>query len=520
MQNTNIQLEVSFFQAILDAIPVPLFYKDTMYRYQGCNQAFLAYIGLTREQLIGKTPLDIAPSDLAKRYMEMDRQLFEHPGKQTYESSVVYASDHKRHDVIFYKATYCNANGVVMGLVGLILDITETKQTENQYHQTLLELQTTQQYVIRQERLNALGQMASGIAHDFNNSLTPIIGFADLLLQVPQQLQDLDRARECIKNIKTCAQDAANTVKRLREFYRRRSNNAMQATQLNNIVQETISLTEPLWKNEMQRAGKPIQIITQLGILPEFLSSPSEIREILTNLILNATDAMPHGGTITITTKIQGRWATLMVADNGVGMSEEIRRRCLEPFFTTKGDKGSGLGLAAVYGIVQRHCGQLEIESKVGQGTCFTIRLPMQPTKEEDDSQRFAPPNFCMQILIVDDNPNTSAVVQAYLNTDLHAWQLAKSGREALQKLRQHHFDMVITEQSMSDMDGEQLAAIIKHELGAIPVVMITGFSEKFGDDLPFGVDSLIQKPLSLHQLRETIFHIRHDQVNKKESTH
>lgn len=504
----------ALFQAILDAIPVPIFYKDIAYRYQGCNQAFLDYIGLTKEQILGRTAFDIAPTDLAEKYMEMDRKLFENPGKQSYEGSVVYAADKKRHDVVFHKATFRDADGNVIGLVGIMFDITERKQTEEQCQQTLQELKTTQQYVIRQERLSALGQMASGIAHDFNNSLTPIIGFADLLLQVPQQLKDLDRAKESIRRIKTAAQDAANTVKRLREFYRRRSNDNFQAVQLNKIVQETILLTEPLWKSQMEATGKKINIATKLETIPEFLSSPSELREILTNLILNAVDAIPQNGTITITTQISTQWAILTIADNGMGMSEEIKRRCLEPFFTTKGDKGSGLGLAVVYGIIQRHHGQLDIESKVGQGTSFTIRLPMQIPKEDNPKQPMDSPNFCMQVLIIDNNQNTSAVLQAYLTADYHSWQQAKNGQEALQKVQEHHFDMVIANQAVLTLNQDQLAIAIKQIQSKLPIIMIADAYDTFDEQLPAGVDWIIQRPLSFNQLREAILQARQYATN------
>ena len=254
-----------------------------------------------------------------------------------------------------------------------------------------------QQRVMQQERLHALGTMASGVVHDFNNLLCPIIGYTELLLSDPKVWNDREQAALFLQTIHTAAHDAASTVQRLREFYREREEAEMpEYVSLPELVEQALALTQPKWKYQAQANGVSIRIATDLQAVPPIPGNGVELREVLSNLIFNAVDAMPQGGAITIRTRMgvseyermgdktptlpnahTPPHVVLEVSDTGVGMSAEVRRRCLEPFFTTKGAQGSGLGLSVVCDIVQRHGGTIEIESAVGRGTCFIIRLPI-----------------------------------------------------------------------------------------------------------------------------------------------
>ena len=224
-------------------------------------------------------------------------------------------------------------------------------------------MKQTQQNIIQQERLRALGQMASGIAHDFNNALTPILGFSELLLKRSEGLDDRDTVERYLRMMNMAAQDAATVVgnSRLREFYRKREEGENFApASLHDLVGQAISLTQPRWKDEAQAKGITIKMETDLQEVPLIIGDESELREALTNLVFNAVDAMPDGGTITLRTRRDGNQVVLEVSDTGTGMTEEVRQRCLDPFFTTKGAHTSsrtGMGLAMVYGIVQRHEG-------------------------------------------------------------------------------------------------------------------------------------------------------------------
>jgi signal transduction histidine kinase len=225
--------------------------------------------------------------------------------------------------------------------------------------------------------------MASGIAHDFNNALAVILGYSELLLHRPGVLADQEKATRYLKMMNTAAQDAGNVVNRLREFYRfRDAGEVFAPVDINQLVTSAVGLTKPKWQAQAQASGRTIEVKTAPGTVPLVAGNESELREALTNLIINAVDAMPHGGTITLRTFTDGPLVCLAVTDTGTGMTEETRRRCLEPFFSTKGASGTGLGLSMVYGtVVQRHQGTIDIETARGAAprSSSSCRPPTPP---------------------------------------------------------------------------------------------------------------------------------------------
>jgi signal transduction histidine kinase len=392
---------------------------------------------------------------------------------------------------------------------------TDLLETNRELEKALSELKATQQQVIQQERLSAIGQMASGIAHDFNNTLTPILGFTELLLENDTLLGDKVEARRCLEMLRTSAKDAASVVSRLREFYRPAgTDEEFPMVDLSKIVQQAVSLTEPKWRSQTQAKGVTVDVTVEMKASPFVAGEESALREVLTNLIFNAVDAMPQGGRITLETAIEGTDAVVRVRDTGTGMSETVLQRCLEPFFSTKGELGTGLGLSMVYGIVERHRGKLEIESNPGVGTTFIIRIPLgesSPHPKAAVSDQ-AKPKSSLRILIVDDEPSVLEVVSAYLRCDGHAVATAASGREALEKFRRNDFDLVVLDRVMPEMSGDQTARFIKQVNQDIPVIMLTGFGaliEVTGSQ-PAAVDVVLSKPVTLATLRQTIGKLLH----------
>jgi len=388
-------------------------------------------------------------------------------------------------------------------------------EVNRELEKALTELKATQQQVIQQERLSALGQMAAGIAHDFNNTLMPILGFADVLLRNKAMLDDKVEARRCLEMLRTSAQDAANVVSRLREFYRPLdSDEEFPIVDLNKLIEQAVALTEPKWRGLAQARGITVKVKTDLKAHPIVAGDESALREVLTNLIFNAVDAMPHGGRVLLETTIENERAVLRVADNGTGMTETVRRRCLEPFFSTKGEHGTGLGLSMVYGIIERHRGQLEIESAAGQGTTFIIRLPLaqeMPVARAtggDDAKS----SWALNVLVVDDEARSREVLTAYLRTDDHSVATASNGREALQKFRLCPFDLVVMDRAMPEMNGEQTARLMKQVNENIPVILLTGFSGQIDADCGKlgAVDIVLNKPITLEVLRRTITKLTH----------
>ena len=380
------------------------------------------------------------------------------------------------------------------------------RQRTIELERALTELQRTQQQVIQQERLAALGTMAGGIAHDFNNALSVIMGFGELLLRDAEHGLTKAKAARHITTILTAAEDAAKIVRRLREFYRPDETGEQRVpVDLNKLIKQAISLTQPRWQTEATAGGRTIKISTDLGKIPCITGDAAELREVLTNLIFNSVDAMPEGGTITLRTRANGEAVSLKISDSGTGMSEEVRQRCLEPFFTTKGQRGTGLGLSMVFGIVHRHAGTIAIESELGKGTTFALRLPV--AKAESAATPGAAPasNGSLRILVVDDQPILCQLVCQHLQDDMHTVETAHSGSDALEKFRAAPFDLVITDHVMAGMTGEQLAIKIKKLNPKVPVILLTAYGgdATSGKEYSKAIDLVLAKPLSRAALRQ-----------------
>jgi signal transduction histidine kinase/ActR/RegA family two-component response regulator len=384
-----------------------------------------------------------------------------------------------------------------------------------------IELHRSQRHIIEQERLNAVGKMASGLAHDFNNALVPISGYAEMLLEHQDILKDQAKATKYLKLIMTGVEDAASVVSRLREFYRKREEGeTYRPLSLNQMVEQAVALTRPRWRDEALGSGRTILVEADMRPVPRILGSESELRELLTNLIFNAVDAMPEGGTIRIRTGVReapsgddSHFAPaaprvfLEVNDTGTGMTDEVRRRCLEPFFSTKGERGTGLGLPMVFGIVKRHRGTMDIESTVGKGTTFIVLLPADTTQARDVQARTAVPSGPLSVLVVDDEPIARDVLTEYLTGDGHQVQTAVNGREGFEKFKAGSFSVVITDRAMPEMGGDQLATMVKEQAPSIPVVLLTGFGDLMNaaGEKPDGVDLVVKKPVRLSTLREVL---------------
>ena len=371
----------------------------------------------------------------------------------------------------------------------------------------LAELKSAQQQVIQQERLRALGQMASGIAHDFNNALVPILGFCELLQLNPEILADRKKSSSYLDTIRTAAQDAASVVGRLREFYRaNEEHEKFSPVDLSKLVEQAVNLTKPKWKDQAQASGATVRVVPELSTVPPVAGEEPALRELLTNLIFNAVDAMPDGGTITIRTRRDGGRVVLEVADTGTGMTEEVRRRCLEPFFSTKGERGTGLGLSMVFGIVQRHGGEIDIRSAVGKGTTFVITFPVQGAAAAAAKDAAAlPVSRSLNVLVVDDEELVRDLLATALSKDGHRVELAEQGVDGLRRFMAGKFDLVVTDKAMPGMSGDQMATAIKQVSPKTPIILLTGFGQFLdGERIP-NVDVLASKPIGIVALREAI---------------
>jgi signal transduction histidine kinase len=380
-----------------------------------------------------------------------------------------------------------------------------SERTE-ELEKTLAQLKDTQGQIIQQERFRAFGEMAGGVAHDFNNVLMCVIGYTELLLNDPRMLADAQTARRFLRTMNTAGHDASKIVARLRDFYRpREQTDVFTPIDLNRLIEEVVPLTQPKWKAQALAAGCVIEIAMDLQDLPPIACNAPEIREVIVNLIFNAVDAMPQGGKITLCTRSEGSMVAIGIRDTGTGMTEEVRQRCMEPFFSTKGEKGTGLGLSMVFGIAKRHEGTVEIESALGEGTTFWMKLSRE--LKESDAEAVAIPELLepLHILAVDDEPMARDIVSQYLMADGHQVELAVNGYEALEKLKTGHFDLIITDQAMPGMTGLQLAETIKKTTNS-PILLLSGHGDSVRENGSIrSVDAISNKAISQQELRIAI---------------
>jgi CheY-like chemotaxis protein len=367
------------------------------------------------------------------------------------------------------------------------------------------------------ERLRALGEMASGIAHDINNAISPVALYAELLMSNEPQLTEAGRGR--LATIRRAIDDVAGTIERMREFYRPREARTFSKLDIHGAIKQVIELTEPRWRALPQERGIVIELRKDLAIsLPDVVGDEVELRDALTNLVFNAVDAMPEGGVLTIRTRAgveDGRRTVhVEVRDTGIGMDEETRRRCVEPFFTTKGQRGTGLGLASVYGMLQRHDARFEVDSAPGKGTTMRMIFPVDAGQDPGASAQHTLrlPLRKLRILVIDDDPILIRSMRDVLEADGHQIETALGGQAGIDTFSgvsgtEREFALVITDLGMPRVDGRKVAAAIKQMSPATPVILLTGWGQRLLDEkeLPANIDRVLSKPPRLVQLRSAL---------------
>jgi PAS domain S-box-containing protein len=370
-------------------------------------------------------------------------------------------------------------------------------------NQSYQSLQRAQAELVRSEKLRGLGQMAAGIAHDLNNMLAAILGQVELL-KLRGAPPDV---RDGLARLETAASDGAQVVRRLQDFARQRAVSPLAPMDLAQAVQEALELTRPRWQDELQQRGKTIAIHAALGDLPPILGHAPEIREVLTNLIFNAVDAMPDGGRLTLAGAATPTGITLALRDTGVGMTEDVRRKIFEPFFTTKGVKGTGLGLAVVYSILERHGGRVAVASAPGQGTTVTLHFQAAAAGIAAPAAALPLRPAPRRLLLIDDETTVRTTMGTLLRAVGHEVTEAENGPDGLASLAGRPVDLVITDLGMPDMTGWEVARQIKATHPRLPVILLTGWGQQApppasGQEC---VDRVLDKPIRLEALQEVI---------------
>ena len=360
---------------------------------------------------------------------------------------------------------------------------------------TLDDLRAAQETLVRGATLRAVGELAAGAAHHLNNLMAVVLGRTQLLL-----MKNADAKTETsLRSIERAATDAAETVVRIQGFSRTAKRGEAASFDLNAAVQDAIEFTRARWQDEAHVKGAPIEVAFERGSPPSISGRSAEIREVMTNLILNAVDALPAGGRIAVRTRGEPGRVVVSVSDSGIGMSGEVKGRAFEPFFTTKGVKRTGLGLAVAYGTIRRHGGQVEVESEEGRGTTVTFWLPV-------DGPGGAPsPERVGSILVIDDEPDVRELVADVLAWRGHSVTVAGGGRDGLARFETGRYDLVLTDLGMPDLNGWEVARAVKTSRPDVPVLLLTGWADAVNPaDVP-SVQGIIRKPFDLQQLAASV---------------
>ncbi len=502
----RLKQQADFLQLLMDTMPYPIFYKDRQGRYLGCNRAFENFYGISRVKITGKTVFEIAPKELANVYHEADNDLFIHPGTQSYETSVKTRNGEPR-DVLFHKATYEGSDGSPAGLIGAVVDITERKRTEK-------ERQKLQEQLAQARKMESIGRLAGGVAHDFNNMLAVILGNVDLALKKAGANHPL---LPHLDQIQKAAEHSADLTRQLLAFARKQTV-APKLLDLNETVGGMLTMLRRLVGENIDLAWRPGGDLWSVRI------DPAQIHQLLMNLAVNARDAITEVGKIGIQTRNvvadaaycarhagfkPGEYVMLTVGDNGRGMDRETMNQVFDPFFSTKASgKGTGLGLAMVYGVVKQNDGYISVYSEPGEGATFNIYLPRYrggadpvPAKPLADATR----GGSETVLLVEDEPMLLELSQTMLERLGYTVLAASVPGEAIRLSSEYSgpIHLLMTDVIMPEMNGRELAEQILSLYPDIKRLYMSGYTANViahHGVLEEGVH-FIQKPFTIEDL-------------------
>jgi len=417
--------------------------------------------------------------------------------------------------------TPLRANGLVKGVLNVNLINRQRRFNENDLQLLSIfaesagiaiekaslhqELKERINQLIQTEKFKAVGKLTSALMHDFNNFLSIIIGRAQLL---SVQTKDTNLSKHIESIIKVSTQ-AADIIQRLNQFGMPAPEKEFRNTDLNQVVKEAIELTRSKWNEWAKLRGIKIKIGQDLSPLPPIFGNPADLREVIINMFLNSIDALPKGGVISLRTWQEDEKIFLSLKDNGVGMNEEVKKKLFEPFFSTKHEKGNGLGMAVAYSIILQHNGRIAVESEEGKGTTFIIRLPVSTVKDKDkeDTTKIKLPGEKVHILLIEDDEDLQGVLAEMLSSEGYEVKVACSGTEGISFLKVKKYDVIITDLGIAGMTGWDFAAEAKEINPHIPVILVSGWGDqiltKEAKDL--GVEVILSKPIKRENLKRAI---------------
>jgi signal transduction histidine kinase/CheY-like chemotaxis protein/HAMP domain-containing protein len=403
-------------------------------------------------------------------------------------------------------------HGVIDAVTTHLLDALQASQLKQRLEGAFAELDRTRDSLLRTQNLRLASEMASGAAHDFNNVLGAILGRAQLL---KRQHAAGDLAPESLVRaldvIEMAAKDGSETVRRLREFGKSRDGTLAESVDVGQAMRDAVEFTRSRWEDEAQAAGLTLKVEVDAPAALCVLARPGELRELITNLVLNAADAIRVTGTIRLAARADGDSVRIEVADDGAGMTPDVEARIFEPFFTTKGPRGTGMGLSVVYGIVQRLGGTISVKTAPGHGATFSVGLPRVAAVATTPAQHAAvatePAPTALRVLVVDDEPAVRDLLGDIVTALGHAPTVSSEPVSIAASFVPGSYDLVLTDVGMPEMNGWQLTAMVRAIDPNVPIALVTGWGEEIGADQvrDAGADAVIAKPFTVEDLAEIL---------------
>jgi PAS domain S-box-containing protein len=467
------------------------------------NEAIEQMLDLSKEEILGKHT-----SELIVDEEEETKKVFEKIEKMFESGFASYETRYKRRDgnyveIECYSSLIKDENENIIAGLSIARDITERQQMQQQLFQS--------------EKLRSLGELAGGVAHDFNNILAAILGRVQLLKMqfktppgVTEKRKSMIDLVKSLEIIEKASFDGAETVRRIQEFSRKRPDDKdFVQLNINELLDNALDFTRVRWKNNAESKGIKFDIKKTYAPVPSMLGSASELREVFTNLINNALDAMPDGGAMEVKTALEENTILIDITDTGVGISEELQTRIFDPFFTTKGVQSTGLGMSISYGIINRHKGTIAVKSAEGKGTTFTITLPVaeKSLKKRAEIKSVSLKQREVKILVIEDEDDVRQLLSDILFSEGHEVEVASNGNEGIEVFKKNTFDLVFSDLGMPDMSGWEVADAIKRINSLVPVVLVTGWNVEIKDSEKenASVDKVIQKPFEVKQVLRTV---------------
>ncbi len=465
----NLKDTKEFLSSVIESSQDIILITDSYGIILSLNSAFEKTTGFKRENFIGKHTSSLVIDDKGIREQIKNRTEELFSKGYSFYNAIWETKDRRRIEIECVSSMIKDETGRYTGGVSIIRDVTERKKMEEQ--------------IIQSEKLKSLGELAAGIAHDFNNNLAAILGRAQLLKRLLEKNRETSFSKQLLKGLKLIEKasvDGSETVRRIQEFSRRgKDESTFMVLDLNELVKDSLEFTRPLWKDHAEAKNITINVSQELALLPPVEGSASELREVFTNCIKNAVEALPEGGYITIKTFTHDGNVYVTITDTGSGIPETFRQKVFDPFYTTKGPQSSGLGMSMSYGIISRHKGTIGFESSEGKGTTFKIELPAltkSPFVQKKSSAKRTSPEREVEVLVIDDEEDVRDTLSDILSETGYTVMKAASGEEGLKIFRERKFDVVFTDLGMPDLSGYQIAEEIAKLDSKVPVVLVTGW--------------------------------------------